>query len=145
MGKTRGFTLIELMVTIAIFVIIAMMAVPSFSEIIRHNQLVDGAHDLEQRLQELRSTALLKQRDQNLALDTNSSEAWLPRKELKWSSTPPATVTYNMMGLLNSPVNLCFILEHKEDRHLKAVIIARRSGLVSYDKYRSDCSGLGVD
>nr|WP_265596680.1 prepilin-type cleavage/methylation domain-containing protein [Acinetobacter dispersus] len=133
------------MVTIVVFVIIATMAVPSFSEIIRHNQLVSGARDFEQRLQELRSSALLKQRDQNLSLDSSVSDAWQPRKELKWSSTPPATVTYNMMGLLNSPTNLCFILEHKKDAQLKAVVIARRSGLVSYDKSRSDCSGLGVD
>ena len=30
MGNNRGFTLIELMVTIAVFAIIAMMAAPSF-------------------------------------------------------------------------------------------------------------------
>jgi prepilin-type N-terminal cleavage/methylation domain-containing protein len=31
MGKNRGFTLIELMVTIAVLAIIAMMAAPAFS------------------------------------------------------------------------------------------------------------------
>ncbi|EOZ4902993.1 type IV pilin protein, partial [Acinetobacter baumannii] len=36
----EGFTLIELMVTVAVMAIIAMMAAPSFTQTIRKNELI---------------------------------------------------------------------------------------------------------
>lgn len=146
MGKNRGFTLIELMVTIAVMGIIASMAAPSFTKTIRKNQLINDVRDFENSLEDLRSNALLKQKDLSLSLDPTVTNAWQPKKGIKWNPTPTiTTVTYNMMGRLKSANNLCFILQHKEDSSLKAVIVVRRNGLVIYDKARSNCSSLGDD
>lgn len=144
--KEQGFTLIELMVTIAVLGIIVTMAVPSFTKTIRKNQLINDVRDFENNLEDLRSNALLKQKDLSLSLDPTVTNSWQPKKEIKWNSTPATTtVTYNMMGRLKSANNLCFILQHKEDSSLKAVIVVRRNGLVIYDKARLGCSNLGDD
>lgn len=144
--KEQGFTLIELMITIAILTIITTMAAPSFTKIIRKNQLINDVRDFENNLEELRSNALLKQKDLSLSLEPTVTNAWQPKKEIKWNPLPiTTTVTYNMMGRLKSANNLCFILQHKEDSSLKAAIVVRRNGLVIYDKARSDCSNLGDD
>ena len=148
MGKTRGFTLIELMVTIAVMAVVAMMAAPTFTSLIRKNQLNMDARDFENKLKETRSNALLRQKTQNLSIDANDTEAWQPSAEIEWDSTLSSSVnkiTYNMLGLLDSTTNLCFILQHKKDADLKAVIIIRRTGLVIYDTSKTDCSHLGTD
>jgi type IV fimbrial biogenesis protein FimT len=57
-GSTaQGFTLIELMVAIAIFVILLSIGVPSFTETIRSNQLTSQANSLITALNVARSEA----------------------------------------------------------------------------------------
>lgn len=58
MGKTRGFTLIELMVTIAVLAVIAMMAVPSFGNLIARKQLDTTAKDFALVFGETRGQAI---------------------------------------------------------------------------------------
>ena len=55
MRTNRGFTLIELMVTIAVLAIIAMMAAPSFSDMISRQNLSGSAKELQGTLNEARS------------------------------------------------------------------------------------------
>lgn len=58
MGKTRGFTLIELMVTIAIFAIITMLAVPTFGNILAEKRLESVTRDLALALGDIRGQAV---------------------------------------------------------------------------------------
>ena len=67
--KNQGFTLIELIVTVAVMAIIAMMAAPSFLQTIRKNQLMGDTRDFVNLLAETRSEAIFKQSDRVLALD----------------------------------------------------------------------------
>ena len=69
--KENGFTLIELMVTIAVMAIIAMMAAPSFTQTIRKNQLISDTRDFVDLLAETRSEAIFKQSDRVVALDSS--------------------------------------------------------------------------
>lgn len=139
MRLVKGFTLIELMVTIAVLVIVAMMAAPSFINIIRTNQLKVTARDFTESLVLLRSEAVLKQKEQTIKL--SGTGAWLPDDKVEWDTGQPTStsLTYNMMGFLTSDKNLCFAFKHKKDATLKAVIIARKSGMVIYDKTVSVC------
>lgn len=54
----RGFTLVELMVTVAVLAIIMALAVPSFTGLIRSNRLTGAANELIAAVQLTRSEAV---------------------------------------------------------------------------------------
>ncbi|HEY9541050.1 MAG TPA: GspH/FimT family pseudopilin [Luteimonas sp.] len=54
----RGFTLVELMVTLAVLTIIAIIATPSFANLIRGNRLASSANEMVALLQTARSAAI---------------------------------------------------------------------------------------
>src|SRR3546814_6321567 len=54
----RGFTLVELMVTLAVLTIIAVIATPSFANLIRGNRLASSANEMVALLQTARSAAI---------------------------------------------------------------------------------------
>lgn len=62
MKKAYGFTLIELMVALAIFSIIAGLAAPSFVEMLRNNRIATASNELLVALQLARSEAIKQRR-----------------------------------------------------------------------------------
>lgn len=64
--KENGFTLIELMVTIAISAIIAMMAAPNMMQFVYKKQLETEARDLAMTLSNVRGTAVSLRKDISL-------------------------------------------------------------------------------
>lgn len=56
----KGFTLIELMVTVAVLAIVAMIAVPSFQSTIASNQLDEGRDRLRSAIQFAKSEAIAR-------------------------------------------------------------------------------------
>ncbi|WP_411688614.1 GspH/FimT family pseudopilin [Acinetobacter indicus] len=73
MRKSQGFTLIELMVTIAVLAVIATLAVPSFSNVLAHQSLKKTTLELKSSLQEARSQALLTRASTIVCLNKNAS------------------------------------------------------------------------
>ena len=73
-GRTKGFTLVELMITVALLAIMAMIAVPSFTQFALNNQLQAKAEELQSFLQAARSEAVVKRAI--IALDFSASDAW---------------------------------------------------------------------
>ena len=57
--KEQGFTLIELMVTIAVFAIIAAIAAPSFGELIQKRRIENSIQDFEKTIMQARYDAVL--------------------------------------------------------------------------------------
>ena len=63
MGKNRGFTLIELMVTVVVLAILAMMAVPSFGNLIARKKLDSTAKHYALLFGEVRGKAIGLQKE----------------------------------------------------------------------------------
>lgn len=141
MKKNKGFTLIELMITIAVLVIIATMAVPSFSQTIRKNQLIRDTRDFVDLLAETRSEAIFKQGERVLAVDNSVStfyKKWEPNHVTKDSGD--ASVTFNRLGQSIITTNgQCFVFKHSSDATLKSYVYVQKGGTVVYNKVATSC------
>lgn len=73
MQNNRGFTLIELMVTIAVLAVIAMMAAPSFQSVIYANELKTGTDQVLFILNDTKNNARLTRQTSVLKLDSSYS------------------------------------------------------------------------
>ena len=101
--RNQGFTLVELMVTIAVLAIIAMMAAPSFGDIMMSQNLNRSTQELVGQLNNARSKAVLERRDVKVQL--NSLDADTP-EQLNWKSQgkailksgSPTEITFQLSG-----------------------------------------------
>ena len=114
--KNQGFTLIELMVTVAIMAIIAMMAAPSMSNFLSSQNLNKSAQSMISVLNEARAQAVLTRQDVtvNLSIDpvspTSDQLAKMKQKTLfGWSPSGKSAlkaavnpIVFDMTGKLSS-------------------------------------------
>ena len=74
----RGFTLLELMVAIAVLAILATVGVPSFRELIQNNRVVTQTNELVSALNFARTEAIKRGRDVELVV-TQVDPGWRAR------------------------------------------------------------------
>ena len=74
MRSVRGFTLVELMITIGVMAIIAVMAVPSFTNMLLKQNLNKSTRDLVIVLEKARSKAALERRTVTVTLNSSSAD-----------------------------------------------------------------------
>jgi len=70
-AKSGGFTLIELMITIAVLAILLAFAVPSFQTLITNMTITSAANEITAALQQTRMEAIRRNRSVSFHLDTN--------------------------------------------------------------------------
>lgn len=80
MRFTRGFTLVELLVTVAVLGVLLAVAVPSFTDMMRNNRSLAAANELVSALNAARSEAIKRGARVSLCPSTNgtscSGTAW---------------------------------------------------------------------
>lgn len=76
MNKKKGFTLIELMVVIAIIGIVASIAIPNFSDMIQRNRLKGAVKALETDLQWMRTQSIKQSCNLQASFITGDSSTW---------------------------------------------------------------------
>ena len=125
MKKNKGFTLIELMVTIAVLAIVAMMAAPSFGNLIARKQLDMTTKEFALLFGEVRGQAIVLRKPitlklecpddgsgkQNCPSNTSSLFYWVPPNENIELTSDPIDVVFSGLGtakqrekLIDNPV-----------------------------------------
>lgn len=120
-----GFTLIEMMITLAVLAILATIALPNFQSMIRDNRLSSQANEMITALNYARSEAI--KRSSNVTLSTASASTWHNGWDVKDNngntlrshdalegkstlSSAVNTVTYKGSGFINSSSTVTFDL-----------------------------------
>ncbi|APU47554.1 pilus assembly FimT family protein [Acinetobacter junii] len=103
MGKNRGFTLIELMVTIAILAIIATLAAPAFSNMALAQNFNKSTQNLVAQLNQARSTAVLERRSVEVKLNSSAADTasilnWQPEGSAILKTGSPTSITFLLSG-----------------------------------------------
>ncbi|MEF9994951.1 MAG: GspH/FimT family pseudopilin [Acinetobacter sp.] len=93
MQKNRGFTLIELMVTIAVLAIIATMAAPAFGDLVTQQKLNSSARELVMAINQAKSQAALVKKSVGLCLGRTQSDSDFTKTECATATIPEYTAT----------------------------------------------------
>ncbi len=148
MRKIQGFTLIELMVTIAVLGIIATMAAPSMNRIVEKQQLILTTKELSNTLLEARSKAVLIRKDVTVTLNdaTKSSKDntdiqiyWNPKNGNTLTSTSVTSVIFTPYGILKDTTIDSDLMICNSHLKIKKIITVTRMGTLS-NKSDGTCS-----
>ncbi|MFU9047726.1 Tfp pilus assembly protein FimT/FimU [Acinetobacter tibetensis] len=137
MRTNRGFTLIELMVTIAVLVIIATMAVPSFKDLILKQNLKKSSQELVEVLTKARAKAAFERRQITVRLntsvvaDTETQLNWMPNGKSVLKSSSPTTITFLSTGLVKDATSdTSFVVCEQSSGSLSKTVSISKMGTI---------------
>lgn len=109
MFKLQGFTVVELIITILILALLATLAAPTFSNMIRQYNLERSMMELNMLLSKARSTAVTTRQIVTVHLgqeqqDTSHTKYWMPKGQVTYSATSNQFV-FLATGHVKSSVN----------------------------------------
>lgn len=111
-GSDQGFTLIELVITIAIIAIIAAMAAPSMQKQIQQAKTREAASVFVNALKEARSQALITQSNTIVTLDTAAKRITLTSGAVNASNSTSKTYqidnSVNISQISDAPNTITF-------------------------------------
>lgn len=123
-GRSRGFTIIELMIVIVILAILSAIAAPSFREMIIASRVRSSASELYESVLQARSEAITR----NAAIDVVPSASgwaggWTVQIQADGTvlSTHPALTSVTLTA--NASGNLSFRLDGRVSTNVRQVVI----------------------
>ncbi|MBF7682815.1 prepilin-type N-terminal cleavage/methylation domain-containing protein [Acinetobacter sp. B5B] len=113
MKLIRGFTLIELMITIAVMAIIASIAAPSFSSMFERQRLNQNTQNLLLQFSKARSQAVAIRTEVTVNLNSQTKDTadilnWVPSNNNQLKSPSLTRVIFNSSGVTDLPADTNF-------------------------------------
>ena len=102
----EGFTLVELIVTIAVMAIITVMAVPMFGDMLNNQNLNRSSEDLVSSINQARMKAIVERREVKVQLnstyvaDSDNQINWVPSGKAQLKTGSNTSIVFLMSGLV---------------------------------------------
>ena len=138
--KNHGFTLIELMVTIAVMAIIATMAAPSFGDMLLKQNLNKSTRDLVGILTDAKTKAVLERREITLTLkdvkqnsklaNTESTFYWQPSGKAILKTGSTTSVIFRSNGLVKASTDTTFTICNQVGGNSSKIIVISKMGAI---------------
>lgn len=106
MARSRGFTLVELMVTIAVAAILLALATPSFADFLQRYRLRGAADDVASLVANARAEALMRNRDVSVVF-TGTGATWCVGAVSNPDAATPGTAVYEDGVASTAPTCTC--------------------------------------
>lgn len=128
--KNKGFTLIELMVTIAVLVIVASIAAPSMNDFRKNQQLKEQENKIKLALTEARTEARLQNKPMTVVFSASSSGAsntiFVDVDSSKFNfNMKSKKITFYSNGLADTSEGSCLSISDIDGERTKALKIEK--------------------
>ncbi|HAV5390197.1 TPA: prepilin-type N-terminal cleavage/methylation domain-containing protein [Acinetobacter baumannii] len=133
----EGFTLVELMVTIAVMAIIALMAAPMFGDLLINQNLNRSTEELVSSINQARMKAVVERRQVKVQLnstyiaDTDNQINWMPSGKAQLKTGSDTSIIFLMSGLVKDATgDTTFEICNKTGDNKSKIISVSRMGAI---------------
>lgn len=139
-GRLRGFTLIELMITVAVLTVTLTLAAPAFTDLIRDNRLISNVYAVRAILGLARSEAIARRMP---VVVCGTTDGLACNKDTDWSSGYLALMGVDQDAAVDAG-NPGRSRLHWEDRSNTSVTVSYSRNVVVYDDMGSALGSAGT-